>query len=297
MLMKFVTSKRLFFLLFALFLMIPQLALCLTPDQVYEKVRDSVVVVKSYDQKGKLVGFGSGVVIPSGDVVTNYHVIARGSRYEISRAGKTNAATKKIYNRDNDLALLSAQCLVATPVFLGQANGLKVGERVYAVGSPEMLELSISEGIVSQLRGGVPPLIQTTAAISPGSSGGGLFNAEGELVGITTFKWRGENLNFALPVEWIWQITQIKGPLPSIKPVNPEAKHRVSKNRIFAENGNIFISYDNGTQKQLTFTNKDSNPYFSEESKKVVFLREIDPHISSAEGDIIFTIMPLTLRR
>jgi tetratricopeptide (TPR) repeat protein len=66
------------------------------------------------------------------------------------------------------------------------------------------LELSISEGIVSQLRGGPPPFIQTTAAISPGSSGGGLFDAEGRLVGLTALYLEGgQNLNFALPVEWI----------------------------------------------------------------------------------------------
>jgi tetratricopeptide (TPR) repeat protein len=71
------------------------------------------------------------------------------------------------------------------------------------------LELSLSEGIISQLRGGAPPIIQTTVAISPGSSGGGLFNAEGELVGIITFYLKeGQNLNFALPVEWIGELAR-----------------------------------------------------------------------------------------
>jgi tetratricopeptide (TPR) repeat protein len=66
------------------------------------------------------------------------------------------------------------------------------------------LELSLSDGIVSQLRGGPPPFIQTTAAISPGSSGGGLFDGEGRLVGLTTLYIEGgQNLNFAMPVEWI----------------------------------------------------------------------------------------------
>ena len=68
-----------------------------------------------------------------------------------------------------------------------QAADLKVGDPVYAVGAPLGLELSLSEGIVAQLRGGPPPLIQTTAAISPGSSGGGLFDRDGRLVGLTTF--------------------------------------------------------------------------------------------------------------
>jgi hypothetical protein len=94
-----------------------------------------------------------------------------------------------------------------------------VGEPVYAVGAPQGLELSLSEGIVSQLRGGPPPLIQTTVAISQGSSGGGLFNAEGELVGITTFYLKdSQNLNFAVPVEWIGEVAETKSPPNAIEP-------------------------------------------------------------------------------
>ena len=116
-------------------------------------------------------------------------------------------ASLQASNPDKDLALLVAPGLTATPARLGQASQLKVGEPVYAVGAPQGLELSLSEGIVSQLRGGPPPIIQTTVAISQGSSGGGLFNAQGELVGITTFYLKeGQNLNFALPVEWIREV-------------------------------------------------------------------------------------------
>ena len=108
---------------------------------------------------------------------------------------------------DKDLCLLTAPGLTAKPARLGKAARLKVGEPVYAVGAPQGLELSLSEGIVSQLRGGPPPLIQTTVAISQGSSGGGLFNAEAELVGITTFYLKdAQSLNFALPVEWIGEV-------------------------------------------------------------------------------------------
>ena len=82
---------------------------------------------------------------------------------------------------------------------------VRTGQRVYAIGAPLGLELTISEGIVSSLRevenGKV---IQTTAPVSPGSSGGGLFNAEGQLIGIVTFQTRsGQNLNFAVPADWI----------------------------------------------------------------------------------------------
>lgn len=91
------------------------------------------------------------------------------------------------------------------PVQIGSSRTLKVGETVFAIGAPQGLELSLSEGIVSSIREEEDRrYIQTTAAISPGSSGGGLFNADGKLVGITAFTFKhGQTLNFALPIEWL----------------------------------------------------------------------------------------------
>lgn len=195
------------FLLLALFAMLPQSALALTASQVYEQVKDSVVVVKAYDRQGKITGLGSGVMLPSGDIITNYHVVKSGARYTVGQGKQATLATLKAGDPDKDLCLLTAPGLTAKPAHLGKAARLKVGDTVYAVGAPQGLELSLSEGIVSQLRGGLPPIIQTTVAISRGSSGGGLFNAKGELVGITTFYLKnGQSLNFALPVEWIGEV-------------------------------------------------------------------------------------------
>jgi hypothetical protein len=189
---------KLLLLILSLLAALPQSALALTASQVYEQVKDSVVVVKAYDQTGKPVGLGSGVRLPSGDVITNYHVVKAGVRYTVGQGKKGVPATLKAGDPDKDLCLLTAPGLTAKPARLGRAARLKVGEPVYAVGAPQGLELSLSEGIVSQLRGGPPPLIQTTVAISGGSSGGGLFNAEAELVGITTFYLQdGQSLNFA----------------------------------------------------------------------------------------------------
>jgi S1-C subfamily serine protease len=187
---------------------LPSLAFAMPPGQVYEAVKDSVVVVKAYDRQGKKMGLGSGVMLPSGDIITNYHVVKEGVRYTVGRGKQAAPATIKAGDPDKDLCLLTAPGLVAEPARLGRADRLKVGDPVYAVGAPQGLELSLSEGIISQLRGGGPhPIIQTTVAISPGSSGGGLFNAKGELVGITTFYLKdGQSLNFALPVEWINEV-------------------------------------------------------------------------------------------
>jgi hypothetical protein len=138
-------------------------------------------------------------------------VVKAGVRYTVGQGKQATPATVKAGDPDKDLCLLTAPGLTAKPARLGSAARLKVGEPVYAVGAPQGLELSLSEGIVSQLRGGPPPLIQTTVAISGGSSGGGLFNAEAELVGITTFYLKdSQSLNFALPVEWIGEVAAKK---------------------------------------------------------------------------------------
>ncbi|MGA9754154.1 MAG: serine protease [Desulfobaccales bacterium] len=219
---RLAVSYRLLFILLTLMAGLPQSALALTASQVYEQVKDSVVVVKAYDQQGKPVGLGSGVMLPSGDVITNYHVVKSGVRYMVGQGKKGMPATLKAGDPQKDLCLLKATGLTAKPARLGQAVKLKVGEPVYAVGAPQGLELSLSEGIVSQLRGDPPPIIQTTVAISKGSSGGGLFNAEGELVGITTFYLKdSQSLNFALPVEWIGQVAMgkiLERPIPTFQP-------------------------------------------------------------------------------
>lgn len=95
---------------------------------------------------------------------------------------------------------LSGSC-----VAVRRSSSLQVGERIYAMGAPKGLELTLSEGLMSGLRDkeGVR-IIQTTAPISPGSSGGGLFDVQGKLVGITTFYLaEGQDLNFALPGDWV----------------------------------------------------------------------------------------------
>jgi len=179
----------------------------LTPDQVFDKVKDSIVVVKTLDAQGKLKGQGSGVLLPSGKIATNCHVVEGGVSYQVVRGKQPISATLYGEDGDKDICLLDAKGLTGKPAQLGKTANLKIGVPVYAVGAPQGLELSLSDGIVSQLRGGPPPLIQTTAAISPGSSGGGLFDGEGRLVGLTTLYIEGgQSLNFAMPVEWAGEV-------------------------------------------------------------------------------------------
>ena len=197
-------------LIVALFFLatIPLQVHALTPAQVFDKVKDSIVVVKTLDApQGKVKGQGSGVLLPSGKIATNCHVVEVGASYQVGRGKQLLRATLFAEDMDKDVCLLDAKGIKGKPAQIGKAASLKEGDPVYAVGAPQGLELSLSDGIVAQLRGGPPPLIQTTAAISPGSSGGGLFDREGRLVGLTTLYIEGgQSLNFAMPVEWIGEI-------------------------------------------------------------------------------------------
>ena len=186
-------------------------AQALSPSEVFNKVKDSVVVVRTIDAKGNTIAQGSGVLLPSGKIGTNCHVVKNGASFQVGGGKQFVIAIVWGIDEDKDICLLEASGLTAKPAQLGQATRLKVGAPVYAVGAPRGLELSLSDGIVSQLRGGPPPFIQTTAAISQGSSGGGLFDAEGRLVGFTTLYIEGgQSLNFAMPVEWAGEIQRGK---------------------------------------------------------------------------------------
>lgn len=176
----------------------------LSAQEIFKLVSPSVMVVESLNVKGTVTAFGSGVVVAPERVVTNRHVIEDGASFRVEHGEKTWPAKLIRVDPDHDLAELSVGGLTAPTVSVRDSSTLAVGEKVYAIGAPEGLELTISEGLISGLRDfDKDRVIQTSAAISPGSSGGGLFDDEGRLVGITTFYLKeGQSLNFALPGEW-----------------------------------------------------------------------------------------------
>jgi S1-C subfamily serine protease len=228
----------------------------LAPSQVFDKVKDTILVVKTLDAKGKAKSQGSGVLLPSGKVATNCHVVEGGVSYRVGRGERFVPATLYTKYGDKDICLLDAKGITGEPAQIGRTTDLKVGDAVYAVGAPKGLELSLSDGIVSQLRGGPPPFIQTTAAISPGSSGGGLFDSEGKLVGLTTlYVEGGQNLNFAMPVEWIAEVK------PGSEAVAMAKRPSVSVAGETSRDGR-FIAYNNGTvldtQTNLMWASKDN---------------------------------------
>jgi len=181
-----------------------------TASEVYEQAAQSTVVVLNIDSGGQPKSMGSGVVLPDGDVVTNCHVVKQAGGLKVRIGQAEYPAHPRHTDWERDVCALSVTGISAPAVGIGSTKMLKVGARVYAIGAPRGLELTLSEGIVSSLReveGG--RYIQTTAPISPGSSGGGLFDEEGRLIGLTTFYLKdGQQLNFAVPVEWIAELPQ-----------------------------------------------------------------------------------------
>lgn len=201
-------------------LVIPVLAHAKSAKEIYQEASKSVVVVLGQGQAA--ASQGSGVVFSEEIVATACHVVKEAKEIKVRYRGREYPGTLKSADWERDLCLIDVWGLKAPAVRAGVTQSLKPGDKVYAIGAPQGLELTISEGIVSALRevsGG--RYIQTTAPISSGSSGGGLFDEEGRLVGFTAFYvLEGQNLNFALPVEWAKELLSS----PAVLPEPPKAK-------------------------------------------------------------------------
>ncbi|OIO31967.1 MAG: hypothetical protein AUJ18_05360 [Candidatus Hydrogenedentes bacterium CG1_02_42_14] len=182
----------------------------------YQLASPAVVKIDVYDRDHKdLIGNASGVIIDSsGIIVTNDHVISNIWQtqhvLEICLPNGSRFTDVRVLYQDKsiDIAFLSVDGSDLSFLAPSPSSTHRVGDPVMAIGSPYGLERSASDGIISAFRRGTPsdtyPLIQTTAAISPGSSGGALIDDRGRLIGITTASLSsGQNLNFAIPSEYI----------------------------------------------------------------------------------------------
>jgi serine protease Do len=153
---------------------------------------------------GQVKSQGSAVAVSPTTLVTNCHVIKNTQSIILLKDGRRIKAKVLAADRSSDRCVLQSTEPMSTYVASARRYGaILVGEDVAAIGNPQGLNSSLSRGIVAQKRErNGRAYIQTDAAISPGSSGGGLFDVSGNLVGITTFKVAtGENLNFAVAIE------------------------------------------------------------------------------------------------
>ena len=179
----------------------------LSTAQIADRATASVVVVENFNDDGERAGQGSGYVHSSdGVIITNYHVIRGAKSLTVRVPAKESFHIDSVlaYSIEHDVAAL--QVSASLPALETEVlEPVKVGDRVIAIGAPLGLESTVSEGIVSAIRdAGGTHIIQTTASISPGSSGGPLFDEFGKVIGLTTSHMRdGQNLNFVIAVRHV----------------------------------------------------------------------------------------------
>lgn len=197
---------------------------------VLAKVQTSVVTVQSLDERGDADGHGSGVVIGAGLIATNCHVVRGAASLRVTgTSGEFNASWIR-QDAQRDLCVLSAQGLAMPAVTLRPSASLLIGEPMYAVGNPLGFGLAVSAGLISVVdTKSTPPVVITSAPLSPGSSGGGLFDRDGQLVGITTaVLGTGQNINLALSSDGLNRIAT-DGEKPRLPPPLPAAERKWEK--------------------------------------------------------------------
>jgi len=194
-------------------------------DPFYEFFRHFGIPMPDMGGKGQgqrgvpMRGEGSGFIIdPGGIVLTNAHVVKGASDVTVKLTDRREFRAKVLgMDPKTDIAVLKIDAKNLPTVKLGNSRGLKVGDWVLAIGSPFGFENSVTAGVVSAKGRSLPedsyvPFIQTDAAVNPGNSGGPLFNAAGEVIGINSqiYSRSGgfQGLSFAIPIEVATRVEQ-----------------------------------------------------------------------------------------
>ena len=190
------------------------------PEEIFEQFANSVVFIDNKKDKSS----GSGFVINHKGlkIITNWHVVETATNIliclrtkDLNRVCDTNYYTGKVIkkNKQRDLAMIEVKGLPKNlkPVIYGSYKKVKVGQTAFAIGHPDGLVWTFTNGMISQKRPDhrwrykssrhFANTIQIQVPINPGNSGGPLFNKDKELIGVNTFTSEGENLNFAIAVD------------------------------------------------------------------------------------------------
>ena len=190
------------------------------PEEIFEKYANSVVYIDNKKDKGS----GSGFIVNHNGlkIITNWHVVETAKNVTIclktkilNRVCDTDYYTGKVVkrNKQKDLAMIEVKGLPSNlkPVTYGSYKKVKVGQTAFAIGHPDGLVWTFTNGMISQKRPEhrwrykssrhLANTIQIQVPINPGNSGGPLFNKNKELIGVNTFTSEGENLNFAIAVD------------------------------------------------------------------------------------------------
>lgn len=187
---------------------------------VVAKVFPSVVLLLMEDANGQPLSLGSGFVVGDGLVATNLHVIRNataGSARLLGQSKGLSVTAIAAVDVAKDLAIVQVTGLRAPPLALGDSTKVSIGDEIFAVGNPQGLEGTISQGIISGIRTlKDTSILQVTAPISPGSSGGPIVDNRGNVIGVAVATFRGgQNLNFAIPANYVKALlSEPRKPIP-----------------------------------------------------------------------------------
>ena len=211
---------------------------------IYTDFSDTVVYIGNYEKESVGAGF---LIDKAGLILTNWHVIDKADQVAVWTLPDDGAPSEYVLfeeldpmigtvvatNKLEDLAIIKVGNFPQkiNPVTLGSIKDIRIGDKVYAIGHPEGLPWTFTDGTVSQIRKNhkwkyksgsshKATLIQTQTPINPGNSGGPLFSESGKLIGINTLQAGGQNLNFAVSVEHAKDFINKN---PDMKKVNPGA--------------------------------------------------------------------------
>ena len=186
----------------------------LETEEITRLYGPSIVYIEAYDMDYNVISTGSGFVIAEdGRIMTNYHVIAGCQDASVFMEDGSEYYVEYVtgLDIDRDIVVLKIDAVDLPAVKVGDSDLVKTGQRVVAIGSPLGLFNTVSEGIISSNSRSIDGqrFIQTDAAVSPGSSGGPLFNTRGEVIGVVTSTLNdGQNLNFAIPINEVRHIAE-----------------------------------------------------------------------------------------
>jgi hypothetical protein len=204
----------------------------LEPTEIAAQAQAATVQILSFGENDRRIGSGTGFVISAdGLIVTSFHVIQRARALRIEMPDGEERADVLFLGGDaaNDVALLRVPAKGLPVLRLGDGADPAVGQRVYTMGHPLGQTLTFSDGLVSALRTvSDVSLIQITAPISSGSSGGPVMDETGTVIGIATMVLRGgQNLNFAVPARHVQTLLDSGGdPRPFAASVLPRGERR-----------------------------------------------------------------------
>jgi len=204
-----------------------------TAQEIAKKAFGSTVLLVMEDANGQPLSLGSGFFVRDGEIASNLHVVegaARGYAKLVGEKTKYDIEGITAVDPERDLVVLKISAGRSQALPIGNSDAVQVGEAVYAVGNPQGLEGTFSQGIVSSIREvGRDKLLQITAPISPGSSGGPVLSGKGEVIGVSVATFRGgQNLNFAIPSNYLKTLIATAGPAKHLTQEKPtKAQHSI----------------------------------------------------------------------